>query len=130
MKSNTLKFNNILKLTFLRLYELSHNQGLLFVQILFCLFNKRVRRFYRLVAYFLFVCLFDNEIISNHSEIFIIVYNITPLTFSLHLDLNHVCKVYDFVHNPDPKQANCIVMQLMGKNLANYKKSMKKKWTP
>ncbi len=48
---------------------------------------------------------------------------------SPHLDLKHVCKIYDFVTNPNHSLPNCIVMQLMGKNLANYKKSMKRRWT-
>ena len=36
------------------------------------------------------------------------------------IDLKYVSKMYEFVTNPNPTYVNCIVMQLIGNNLANY----------
>ena len=44
-------------------------------------------------------------------------------------DLPRVCKVYGYFVNTSPKEPNCIAMQLMGKNLALYRRSLKKRWT-
>jgi len=50
-----------------------------------------------------------------------------PSELSTGAGLPRVCKLYEFVERPNSQ--NFIVMQLLGKNLANLKKSMGRRFT-